>query len=57
MKLKKYELTFERRQKGKVIGNYSIEVETSIPPRLGDGRTLLIDPPIHETITEIKEIQ
>ncbi len=56
MEIKKYSLTFERKQRGKVIGSYSIEVETAIKPRLGDGRTLLIDPPIYETITEIKEL-
>lgn len=31
-------------------------VDCNIPPKVGDVRTLLVDPPIHEAVVSVEEI-
>lgn len=55
--MKKYKIKLGRTQNGKKLDWEKEEViQTSIPPKVGDGKALLVDPPIFETITEVTEL-
>jgi hypothetical protein len=56
--MKRYKIKLERTQNGKKL-NWSNElmVDSNIPPKVGDGRALLVDPPIQETIVSVEEIK
>lgn len=55
--MKKYKIKLQRTQRGKML-DWAEErvVECSRPPQIGEGRALLIEPPIFETIIEVEEI-
>ncbi len=54
----KYKIKLERTQRGKKLdwGNELI-VECSRPPKVGEGKALLVDPPIYETIVSVEKIE
>ena len=54
--MKKYEITIERKQRGQVLDTKKIIVESNVKPRIGDGKVLTVDPPIYETVIDVKEI-
>lgn len=53
----KYEITIERKQRDVVIDIKTQTIESNRKPKIGEARALLIDPPIFETITAVKEIK
>jgi DNA ligase 1 len=53
----KYLIKLERRQNGIPLDWSSTKIiETSITPKIGEGKALLVDPPIYETISEVTEL-
>jgi hypothetical protein len=55
--LSKYKIKMERTQRGKKLDwENEVIVECSRPPKAGEGRALLVDPPIFETIVSVEEI-
>ena len=55
--MKKYKVKLGRTQNGKKLDWEKEEViQTSFPPKVGDGKVLLVDPPIFETITKVTEL-
>ena len=55
--MKKYKIKLERTQRGKKVDWAKEEVvECSTPPRIGEGKALLVDPPIFETIVSVEEV-
>ena len=53
----KYKVKLERIQRGeKLDWEKELIVECSRPPKVGEGKTLLIDPPIFEVIVSVEEI-
>lgn len=56
--MKRYKIKLERTQNGKKLDwSNELMVDSNIPPKVGDGRTLLVDPPIQETIVSVEEIK
>lgn len=54
--MKKYKVKLERIQEGKKLDwEREVEIETSIPPKVGSGQFLLVDPPILQRIVSIEE--
>ena len=53
----KYKITIEQKQRDKIIGVEIKIINSNRKPRIGEGKVLLIDPPIYETIIAVKEIQ
>ena len=53
----KYKITIERKQRDKIIGVEIKIITSNYKPRIGEGKALLIDPPIYETIIEVEEIK
>lgn len=53
----KYEIEIERKQRSVVIETVTRIVESNIAPKVGDGKALLIDPPIYETVVSVREIK
>jgi hypothetical protein len=53
----KYKVKMVRTQRGKKL-DWEREkiVESSRKPRIGEGRMLMVDPPIHETIESVEEV-
>ncbi len=57
MKKRTFIITLERTQNGKKLDwRAKTEIKAYEPPKIGTGRTLLVDPPIYETVTKIEEI-
>lgn len=56
--MRKFEVTIERTQSGKALENKTqvIEVESNRVPVIGESKSLLVSPPITETIIDVKEI-
>lgn len=55
--MSKYKIKLERTQRGKKLDCSKEQiVECSIPPKIGEGKALLVDPPIFETIVSVEEI-
>lgn len=53
----KYKIKLERTQRGKKLDwENELIVECSIPPKVGEGKVLLVDPPIFETIVSVEEV-
>ena len=53
----KYKIKLERTQRGKKLDWEKEQiVECGRPPKIGEGKTLLIDPPIFETIVNVEEV-
>ena len=53
----KYRIKMERTQRGKKLDwKEIIIVECSIPPKIGEGKALMVDPPIFETIVSVEKI-
>jgi hypothetical protein len=58
MELKKYKVKFERIQRGKKLDwEHETVIESYVRPRIGEGRQLLVDPPIHELIVSVEELK
>ena len=56
--MQQYKIKLERTQNGKKLDwSKELIVESNIPPKVGDGRALLVDPPIQETIISVEEIK
>lgn len=55
--MKTYKLTIEVKKKGDLMETREITVTTLIPPKVGEGRALLTDPPIIETIVKVEEVK
>lgn len=56
--MKLYKVTLKREQGGKKLDwHKETLVETNRPPKVGEGRALLMEPPIYETVTEVEEIK
>ena len=56
--MKKYKIKLQREQRGVVL-DWSKEqiIESNRKPEVGEGRTLLVSPPIYETIVSIEEVE
>lgn len=55
--MKEYWVRLQRMQRGEMLDwTQTTIIETRHPPKIGEGRQLLVDPPIHETIAEIYEM-
>ena len=51
----KYKIKLERTQRGEKLDWKKEEIiECSTPPKVGEGRALLVDPPIFETIVSVE---
>ncbi len=50
--MNKYKVKLEKRQGGKVVHVEEI-YECKYPPRVGEGKVLTVDPPIHVIITHV----
>ena len=54
----KYKIKLERTQRGKKLDwTNELIVECSRPPKVGEGKALLVDPPIYETIVSVEKIE
>ena len=55
--MKKYKIKLQRKQRGVVL-DWSREriIESNRKPELGEGKTLLVSPPIYETIVSVEEV-
>lgn len=58
----KYEIKWERTQRGKKIDWEKTEIIEyngweAGKPKVGEGKALLVDPPIYETIVSVREIK
>ena len=53
----KYEITIERKKRDVVIEVKTKIIESNRKPQIGEGRALLSEPPIFETIIAVKEIK
>lgn len=55
--MSKYKIKLERTQRGEKLDWEKEEiVECSRPPKIGEGKTLLVDPPIFEIIVSVEEL-
>jgi hypothetical protein len=54
--MKKYRVKIEKKQNNIVLDIYYREIESRNKPKIGEGQSLLIDPPIYLTIVEIEEL-
>lgn len=56
--MKKYKIKLQRIQRGVVL-DWSKEkiIESNIKPKVGEGKTLFVNPPIRETIISVEEIE
>ena len=55
--MNKYIIKLERVQRGKKLDwSKELTVECKKTPKVGEGSVLLIDPPIYETIVDVKKI-
>ena len=53
----KYKIKLERTQRGKKLDwEKELIVECSRPPKIGEGKALLVDLPIFETIASVEEV-
>ena len=53
----KYKIKLERTQRGEKLDWEKEQiVECSRPPKIGEGKALLVDPPIFETIVSVEEV-
>ncbi len=53
----KYKITWERKQRGKKLDyKRETEIESSREPKVGEGRMLLVEPPIHEYISKVERV-
>ena len=54
----KYKIKLERTQRGKKLDwTNELIVECSRIPKVGEGKALLVDPPIYETIVSVEKIE
>lgn len=54
----KYKIKLERTQRGeKLDQSKELVVECSRPPKVGECKKLLVDPPIYETIISVEKIE
>lgn len=53
----KYEITLERKQRGEIIRVETRIIDSTVKPKVGEGRALLTEPPIYEKIIAVKEIK
>lgn len=54
--MKTYKLYMIREQRGKVIDGYVEELECSREPRVGEGFSQLVDPPISVYIYKVEDL-
>lgn len=55
--MSKYKIKLERTQRGeKLDWEKELIIECALPPKVGEGKALLVDPPIFETIVSVEEI-
>ena len=53
----KYKIIWERRQRGKKLDyKREEEIESNREPKVGEGKILLVDPPIHEYISKVEKL-
>jgi hypothetical protein len=53
----KYKITWERKQRGQKLDyKRETEIESNREPKVGEGRMLLVDPPIHEYISKVEKV-
>jgi hypothetical protein len=53
----KYKIKLERTQRGKKLDwTNKLIVECISPPKVGQGKALLVDPPIYEKIVSVEKI-
>ena len=54
----KYKIKLERTQRGKKLDwTKELIVECIKSPKVGEGKALLVDPPIYETIVSVEKIE
>tara|TARA_R110000822_G_scaffold91133_4_gene210281 strand:+ start:303 stop:476 length:174 start_codon:yes stop_codon:yes gene_type:complete len=54
----KYKIKLERTQRGKKLDwTNELIVECSRSPKVGEGKSLLVDPPIYETIVSVEKVE
>ena len=53
-----YKITLHRLQRGKQLLDWEQQliIESTITPKVGDGRLLLVDPPISEQVASVQRL-
>lgn len=54
--LGKYKLTIHRTQRGELLSEETLIVESFLKPKVGEGKALMVDPPIYETVVKVEEL-
>ena len=54
--LSKYKLTIHRTQRGELLSEETLIVESLLKPKVGEGKALMVDPPIYETVVKVEEL-
>ena len=55
--LSKYKLTIHRTQRGELLSEETLIIESFLKPKVGEGKVMfLVDPPIYETVVKVEEL-